>query len=36
MFLPTPEEQIELNKMNDVLFNAIPESADISLEDIGI
>jgi hypothetical protein len=34
MFLPTPEEQIELNKMNDVLFNAIPESADISLEDI--
>jgi hypothetical protein len=34
IYLPTPEEQIELNKMNDVLFNAIPESDDISLEDI--
>jgi hypothetical protein len=33
-FLPTAAEQRELNKMNDVLFNAIPESDDISLEEI--
>ncbi|CAI8006040.1 hypothetical protein GBAR_LOCUS4538, partial [Geodia barretti] len=32
--VPTPRELIELNKMNDVLFNAIPESDDISFEDI--
>ena len=29
--IPTPEEQIEVHKINEVLVNCIPESADFEL-----